>query len=72
MGAIGVIFFNMKTWITYLAALFMGIATTLLFGDSVYISSILTTLSGLVGSIGILLFIPLVRIGFSAGVAALR
>ena len=72
MGAIGVIFFNMKTWITYLAALFMGIATTLLFGDSVYISSILTTLSGLVGSIGILLFIPLVLIGFSAGVASLR
>ncbi len=72
MGAIGVIFFTMKTWITYLAALFMGLATTLLFGDSVYISSVLSTLSGLVGSIGVLLFIPLVLIGFSAGVASLR
>ena len=62
----------MKTWITYLASIFMGLATTLLFGDSIYISSIMTTLSQIVMNIGLLLFIPLILIGFSSGVASLR
>ena len=62
----------MKTWITYLASIFMGLATTLLFGDSIYISSIMTTLSQIVMNFGLLLFIPLVLIGFSSGVASLR
>ena len=62
----------MKTWITYLAALFMGLATTLLFGDSVYIMSILLTLSEIAVNIGFLLFIPLVLVGFSSGVSSLK
>ena len=50
----------------------MGLATTLLFGDSVYIMSILLTLSEIAVNIGFLLFIPLVLVGFSSGVSSLK
>ena len=62
----------MKTWITYLASILLGLATTLLLGDSIYISSLISTLSQIVMNVGLLLFIPLVLVGFSSGVASLR
>lgn len=62
----------MKTWITYLAALFMGLATTLLFGDSAVINSVFYNLSSISLNIGILLFLPMIVICLSSGLASLR
>lgn len=62
----------MKIWITYLAAMFMGLATTLLFGDSTMISTILYTLSSISLNIGMLVFLPMIVICLAAGTASLR
>jgi len=62
----------MKSWITYTAALFLGMAATLLFGDYALTGTILSGLSTFAVNIGILLFIPLAFISFSAGIASLR
>lgn len=62
----------MKTWITYLTALLMGLATALLLGDSPAVSPVLSVLSKISIDIGILLFIPMLFITFSSGIASLR
>ncbi len=62
----------MKTWITYLAALFLGFATTLLFADSVVVYSVLFTLTGIALKIGTLLFLPMILVALASGVASLR
>lgn len=62
----------MKTWITYLAALFMGFSTTLLLGDTTFLAPVLSSLTKVALQIGSFVFIPLVLIGFSSGIASLR
>lgn len=62
----------MKTWITYIAALLMGLATTLLLGDLSLTSSVLSAISGFLISLSAFVFIPVIAISFSAGIASLR
>lgn len=50
----------------------MGLATTLLFGDSTETLSIMQTLVGISLSIGTFVCIPLVLISFSSGISSLR
>ena len=51
----------MKTWITYIAAILMGLATALLFGDAVYASGILSAISSFLVSLGIFITIPIIH-----------
>ena len=62
----------MKTWITYIAALLMGLATTLLLGDLSLTSSVLSAISGFLISLSAFVFIPVIAFSFSAGIASLR
>lgn len=52
--------------------MFMGLATTLLFGDSTMISTVLYTLSSISLNIGMLVFLPMIVICLAAGTASLR
>lgn len=62
----------MKTWITYLTALLMGLATALLLGDSPAVAPVLSFLSELSIDIGIIIFLPMLFITFASGTASLR
>ncbi len=61
----------MKTWITYIAALLMGLATALLFGDLTETAGILSAVSSYLISLGIFISVPLVAITLSSGTASL-
>ena len=50
----------------------MGLATTLLFGDSGASSTVLYTLSSISINIGMILFLPMILISLAAGTASLR
>ncbi len=62
----------MKTWITYTFAIFLGLATALLFGDLTLTYSILYTLYTITINIGVMIFIPMALICFASGVASLK
>lgn len=62
----------MKTWITYLAALFLGLATTLLLGDTNWILPALYSLENIALSAGAVLAALLVIFSLPAAVASLR
>ena len=62
----------MKTWVTYLAALAMGFATALLFRDLNGAFGIFQSVFYFLVNLSIALFIPIVLITFSAGVASLK
>ena len=61
----------MKTWITYIAAILMGLATALLFGDAVYASGILSAISSFLVSLGIFITIPIMVFTLPSGIASL-
>ena len=61
----------MKTWITYIAALLMGLATALLFGDLTETAGILSAVSSYLISLGIFISVPLVAITLASGTASL-
>ena len=61
----------MKTWITYLAALFMGLATAMLFGSFPQTAGILSSVSSYLISLGVFIAIPVVFITFASGTASL-
>ena len=62
----------MKTWITYLTAFFLGLATVLLLGDSSWLPGAFTWLSNAVINIGCLLSLLMVAISFTSAVASMR
>ncbi len=62
----------MKTWVTYIAALAMGFATALLFKDINGIFGIFMNIFYFGVNLSIALFIPIVLITFSSGVASLK
>lgn len=62
----------MKTWITYTFAILLGLATTLLFGDLTITYSVLYTLYTITVNIGVMIFLPMILICLSAGVASLK
>lgn len=62
----------MKTWISYLAATALGLAATLLFGESGIFQQAMYTVTALLVQLGGFVLIPLVFFGFSSGIASLR
>ncbi|HZJ88345.1 MAG TPA: cation:dicarboxylase symporter family transporter [Sphaerochaeta sp.] len=62
----------MKTWISYLAATALGLAATLLFGESLAFTQTMLTFTAFFVQVGGFLLIPLAFVGFSSGVASLR
>lgn len=62
----------MKTWISYLAATALGLAATLLFGESGIFQQVMYTITALLVQLGGFVLIPLVFFGFSSGIASLR
>lgn len=62
----------MKTWITYLAATALGLAATLLFGESEIFQQVMYMTTALLVQLGGFILIPLVFLGFSSGIASLR
>ena len=62
----------MKTWITYLVATFMGLATTLLLGQFDAYISFIQGFSSLVIQFGGFILFPIVLITVTAGIASLR
>lgn len=62
----------MKTWVSYLAALAMGFSTCLLFRDSTFVTELFSAISSYLINFSIYLFIPILLITFSAGVASLK
>ncbi len=62
----------MKTWITYLAAAAMGLAATLLFGETAAYQQSMSIISSFLVQFGSFILLPLVFIGFASGVASLR
>ncbi len=63
--------FPMKTWITYIAALLMGLATALLFGDFAGTAGIMSAVSSYLISLGIFIAVPMVVITLASGTASL-
>ena len=63
--------FPMKTWITYIAAVLMGLATALLFGDTSAAAGILSWLSSFLVDLGIFITIPVIVLTFPPAVASL-
>ena len=61
----------MKTWITYIAAMLMGLATAMLFGSFAQTAGILSAVSSYMISLGIFISIPVVFITMAAGTASL-
>ena len=61
----------MKTWITYTAAILMGLATALLFGNAEYASGILSSISSFLVSLGIFITIPVILLTIPSGIASL-
>ena len=62
----------MKTWITYLTAVFLGLATALLLGDAGWLISVLGSLYDLAISTGTLLAVLMIIICLPSAVASLR
>ncbi len=62
----------MKTWVTYIAALAMGFATALLFKDLAGSFGIFQSVFYFLVNLSIALFIPIVLITFSSGIASIR
>ncbi len=62
----------MKTWITYLVATFMGLATTLLLGQFESYITFIQSFSKLIIQFGGFVLFPIVLLTFSSGVASLR
>lgn len=62
----------MKTWITYLVATFMGLATTLLLGQFTSYITFMQSFSTLVIQFGGFVLFPIVLITFTSGIASLR
>jgi Na+/H+-dicarboxylate symporter len=62
----------MKTWITYLVAIFMGLATTLLLGQFDTYIIFIQSFSSLVIQFGGFVLFPIVLITFTSGIASLR
>ena len=62
----------MKTWVTYIAALAMGFATTLLFKDIEGAFGVFQSVFYFLLNLSIAIFIPVVLITFASGVASLR
>ncbi|NCC63120.1 MAG: dicarboxylate/amino acid:cation symporter [Spirochaetia bacterium] len=62
----------MKTWISYLAATALGLAATLLFGESGVFQQLMYTITAVLVQVGGFVLIPLVFFGFSSGIASLR
>jgi Na+/H+-dicarboxylate symporter len=63
---------NMKTWITYLAAVSMGYAANLLLGDLEIFKTIVGSVSPILLNLGMFLLFPLVFVLFSSGISSLR
>ena len=63
--------FRMKTWITYLAALLMGLATAMLFGSFPQTEGILSAVSEYFIGFGILIAVPVAFITLASSVASL-
>ena len=61
----------MKTWITYIAALLMGAATALLFGDSSTALGAMGAISSFLVNLGVCIAIPVLFITFASGTASL-
>lgn len=61
----------MKTWITYIAALLMGLATALLIEDSAEALNIASTVSSFMINLCICIAVPVIFITFSSGIASL-
>lgn len=61
----------MKTWVTYLTALVMGFATCLLFGNYTVAADIFASITDYLVGLSVFIFIPVILITFSAGVASL-
>ncbi len=62
----------MKTWISYLAAITLGLAATLLFGESLVFTQTMLSITAFFVQIGAFLLIPLAFVSFSSGIASLR
>ena len=62
----------MKTWITYLASLFLGLATALLLGDSAWSLPAFGTLYSLAVNTGALLALAMVVVSTTSAIASLR
>lgn len=62
----------MKTWITYLASLFLGLATALLLGDSAWSLPVFGTLYSLAVNTGALLALAMVVVSTTSAIASLR
>lgn len=62
----------MKTWVTYIAALAMGFATTLLFKDIEGAFGVFQSVFYFLLNLSIAIFIPVVLITFASGIASLR
>ncbi|MHC1691656.1 MAG: cation:dicarboxylase symporter family transporter [Sphaerochaetaceae bacterium] len=62
----------MKTWITYLAAVAMGLSATLLLGDYAIFTTIMEYTSAVLMDVGLFILFPMVFIIFTSGIAALR
>ena len=61
----------MKTWITYIAAILMGLATSLLFSSFPATAGILSSVSSYLINIGVFIAIPVTFITLSSGTASL-
>ena len=61
----------MKTWITYIAAMLMGLATSLLFGTFTQTAGILSSVSSYMISLGVFISIPVIFITLASGTASL-
>ena len=61
----------MKTWITYIAALLMGLATALIFGDDPSALSVLSAASSFIVNLGVCIAIPVIAMTFASGTASL-
>lgn len=62
----------MKTWITYPAAIALGIAATLLLGEHVLLYEVVSATIPVLLSVSLVLFVPYVLVAFSAGISSLR
>ena len=65
------ILFDMKTWITYIAALLMGLAAALLMSSIDLAYEIISSVSSFLVSFGMFITIPVVFISFASGTASL-
>ena len=61
----------MKTWITYIAAVLMGLATALLFGDIPGAADILSGISSFLVNLGVFIAVPVVVLTLPSAVASL-